>query len=229
VIPARGGSKGVPRKNLRLVDGEPLIAHAIRAARESRRLSAFVTTTEDDEIAKVAAGGGSPVLMRPPDLAADDSPMVEVVLHALARSEQEAGGSYDAVVLLQPSSPVRTGQDIDAAIGILEGDPEIEAVVSVVPTEDDHPARMYRMDGRGELESYWPELETAQRQVLPVLYYRNGAIYAVRRSVLVHKRTLMGDRKRPYVMSRDRLVNVDEERDLVIADALVQWLRGRDQ
>lgn len=229
VIPARGGSKGVPRKNLRPVAGEPLIAHAIRAARDSKLLSAFLTTTDDDEIAEVAAGCGSPVVRRPPDLADDDTPIVESILHALALAEEEAGESYDAVVLLQPPSPIRTGQDIDAAIEILEGDPEAEAVISVVPTEDDHPARMYRMDARGELEPFWPDLETAQRQDLPVLYYRNGAIYAVRRSVLIEKRSVMGDRKRPYVMSRDRLANVDEERDLVIADAMVRWLRERDQ
>jgi CMP-N-acetylneuraminic acid synthetase len=228
VIPARGGSKGVTRKNLRPVAGEPLVAHAIRAARESKRLSAFLTTTDDDEIAEVAAACGSPVLRRPPDLAADHTPMVEAILHALAHAEQEADESYDAVVLLQPPSPIRTGEDIDAAIEILEEDPGAEAVISVVPTEDEHPARMYRMNGRGELEPLLPALETAQRQNLPLLYYRNGAIYAVRRSVLVEKRTLMGDRKRAYVMSRDRLANVDDERDLVIADAVVRWLRGRD-
>lgn len=228
VIPARGGSKGVPRKNLRLVAGEPLVAHAIRAARESKHLLAFLTTTDDDEIAEVAAGCGSPVLRRRPALAADDTPMVDVVLDALAHAEREAGEEYDAVVLLQPTSPVRTGQDIDASIEILEGDPETDAVISVVPTEDEHPARMYRTEGRGELEALWPAHETAQRQDLPVVYYRNGAIYAVRRAVLVEKRTVVGDRKRPYVMSRDRLANVDDERDLVIADAVVRWLRGRD-
>lgn len=228
VIPARGGSKGVPRKNLRPVAGEPLVAHAIRAARDSKRLSAFLTTTDDDEIAEVAAGCGSPVLRRRPDLAADDTPMVDVVLDALAHAEREAGEEYDAVVLLQPTSPVRTGKDIDASLEILEGDPETEAVISVVPTEDEHPARMYRMDRPGELEPFWPAFETAQRQDMPVLYYRNGAIYAVRRSVLVEKRTVMGDRKRPYVMSRDRLANVDDERDLVIADAVVRWLGRED-
>jgi CMP-N,N'-diacetyllegionaminic acid synthase len=229
VIPARGGSKGVPRKNLRPVAGEPLVAYAIRAARDSRRLSAFLTTTDDDEIAEVAAGCGSPVLSRSADLAADDTPMVEVVLDALAHAEEEAGESYDAVVLLQPTSPIRTGQDIDSAIEILEGDPEAEAVISVVPTEDEHPGRMYRTDERGELGALWPAHETAQRQDLPVVYYRNGAIYAVRRSVLVEKRTVMGDRKRPYVMSRDRLANVDDERDLVVADAVMRWLSGRDR
>jgi CMP-N,N'-diacetyllegionaminic acid synthase len=227
VIPARGGSKGVPRKNLRPVAGQPLVAHAIRSAQESERLSTFLTTTDDEEIARVASACGSPVLRRPPGLAADETSMVDVVLHALSHAEHETGDEYEAVALLQPTSPVRTGKDIDAALEILETDPEVDAVISVVPTEDEHPARMYRMDGRGELVSFWPTLETAQRQDLPALYYRNGAIYAVRRVVLVEKRTMMGDRKRPYVMSREQLVNVDDERDLVIAEAVVQWLRKR--
>lgn len=228
VIPARGGSRGVPRKNLREVAGEPLIAYAIRAARESRLLTAFLTTTDDEEIAEVAARLGSPVLRRPPELAGDDTPMVPVLLHALEHGEAEAGARYDVLVVLQPTSPIRTGEDVDRAIALLGEDPSVDAVISVCAMDDVHPARMYRVDADGRMEPLDPAWECAQRQEIPVVYYRNGAIYACRRELLVGEGTVMGGRRKAYVMPRARLVNVDDERDLAVADVLVRlWKEGR--
>jgi CMP-N-acetylneuraminic acid synthetase len=228
VIPARGGSKGVLHKNVRLVAGEPLVAYAIRTAQESRRLTAFLTTTDDDEIAEVARRCGSPVLRRPPELAQDDTPMVPVLLHALEHAERQAGAPYDTIVLLQPPAPIRAGEDIDAIVRMLEKDPTVESVISVSPMEDVHPARMYRLDAEGWMEPLWPEWETAQRQELPIVYYRNGALYAVRRWVLVEKHTVVGHCKKAYVMPRERLANIDDERDLIITDLLVRlWKEER--
>lgn len=228
VIPARGRSRGVRQKNVRVVAGEPLIAYAIRAARASRLLTAFLTTTDDDEIAEAARRCGSPVVRRPPELARDDAPIVPTLLHALEHAEGKAGMLYDAIVLLQPPAPIRTGEDIDAVIGILEKDPTVESVISVYPVGDAHPARMYRLDAEGGIEPLWPEWETAQRQDLPVVYHRNGAVYAVRRRFLVEQRTVMARRKKAYVMPRERLANIDDERDLAVADLLVRlWKEGR--
>jgi len=228
IIPARGGSKGVPRKNLRLVAGLPLIVYAIQAAQESKLLTAFLTTTDDPEIAEVARRFGSPVLLRPSELARDDTPMVPVLLHALEHAEKDAGMPYDAIVLLQPTSPIRTGADIDAVIRILDQDPTVESVISVCPMDDVHPARMYKVHEDGWMEPLWPEWETAQRQELPVVYYRNGAIYACRRDLLVNRHTIMGHRKKAYIMPRERLANINDERDLLIADLLVRlWKEGQ--
>lgn len=227
IIPARHGSKGVPRKNLRVVAGQPLLAYTIQAAKESRLLTACLTTTDGDEIAELAQRWGSPVVRRPAELAADDTPIVPVLLHALEHAEREAAVPYDAVVLLQPSSPLRRGEDIDAAIRLLAGDPAVESVISVCPVADTHPARMYRLDADGWMEPLWPEWETAQRQDLPPLSYRNGAIYAVRREVLVERRTVMGSRKKAYVMPREWLVNIDDERDLMLAEELVRLWKER--
>ncbi len=228
LIPARGGSKGVPRKNLRPVAGEPLLAYAVRAALDSRRLTAVVTSTDDPEIAALAGELGSRVLLRPAELAADDTPMVPVALHALEHEERELGEPFDALVLLQPTSPIRTGADVDAVIEILAGEPRVDTVISVSAMDDVHPARMYRLGEDGVLEPLWSEWETAQRQDLPVVYYRNGALYAVRRRALIDHRSLMAGRKRAYVMPREQLVNVDDERDLLIADLLVgRWKAGR--
>jgi len=228
VIPARGGSKGVVNKNVRLVGGEPLIAYSIRAAQESGHLTDFLTTTDSENIARIAMGYHSPILMRPAGLALDDSPVVGVVLHALREAELEAGQPYDAVVLLQPTSPIRTGEDVDNVIAMLRDNPEIDGVISVCPMDDVHPARMYRLDGDEWMDPLCEELETARRQALPVVYYRNGALYAVRRSVVVDRRTLMAKRKKAYVMPREHLANIDDERDLVVTDALVRlWKEGR--
>lgn len=228
IIPARGGSKGVPRKNVRLVAGKPLIAYAVQAAEQSRRLTSFLTTTDDDEIAEISARWGSPVLRRPADLAQDGTAMVPVLVHALEAAEQKANASFDAIILLQPTSPFRRGEDVDSVIEILETDLEIDSVVSVCEMDDTHPARMYWMDAKGYLDSLLPEWETARRQDVPLVYYRNGALYACRRKLLVERQLIMGDRKKAYVMPRAWLANIDDERDLVIADALAPfWQEGK--
>lgn len=228
VIPARQGSKGVPGKNLRPVAGEPLIAHSIRAARESRRLTHFLVSTDGEEIAAAARRLECPVSMRPPELAADETPMPPVLQYALAESEARAGEPFDALVLLQPTSPIRTGADVDAVVTMLEEQPETESVVSVCAVDDAHPARMYRLGNGGEMEPLWPEWEMTRRQELPPLYHRNGALYAVRRKTLVEDGVIVGRVCRAYVMPREQLANIDDERDLEIADLLVRrWQESR--
>lgn len=228
VIPARAGSKGVVGKNLRPVAGEPLIAHAIRAAKESRRLTAYLVTTDGVDIAEAARQRDCPVVLRPPELAADETPMPPVLRHALEQAEAEHGHRFDALVLLQPTSPIRTGDDIDAVIAMLLDEGELDSVISVCPVEDEHPARMYRLDDAGRMEPLWPDLEMSRRQDLPALYHRNGALYATRRRVLVDEGVIVGRRRRAYVMPREHLVNIDDERDLKIAEVVVgEWLRGR--
>lgn len=221
IIPARGGSKGVLRKNIRKVAGEPLIAYSIKATQESKMLTSFFVTTDDQEIAEVSKRCGSPVLMRPPELARDDSPMVATVMNALEYAEKQ-NGKYHAIVLIQPTSPIRTGADIDAVVELLERDDAVDGVISVCTMQDIHPARMYHLDNENRMKSLNQELETGQRQNLPPVYYRNGALYAVRRSVLVEQNTLMPTNKRAYVMPSEYLVNIDDERDLIIADVLVR-------
>ena len=227
VIPARGDSKGIPRKNLRDVAGEPLIGHAIRAAQASLLLTTFLTTTDDAEIAEVAQRLGSPVLRRPAELASDDASVISVLLHAVEHAEQKSGVPYPIILLLQPTSPMRTGGDIDAVIEMLAEDPTLESVISVCRVEDSHPARMYRFDAEGLMVPVWPEWETARRQEMPVVYHRNGALYACRRDVLMERHTIMGEKKRAYVMPRDCCANIDDEVDILFADLLMRrWKRS---
>lgn len=223
IIPARGGSKGVVRKNIRQVGGKPLIAYTIQAALASEHLTHFVTSTEDEEIATVAQSLGCCVVMRPLELAADTTPMLPVVDHALSVVEQSEG-AQDYVVLLQPTAPLRTAQDVDAAITLLFKT-GADSIVSVYQVEDHHPSRMYRLK-KGRLVAYEPEPAGRLRQELPPVYHRNGAIYACRRSLLQERRTLIGPDTRPYIMPRERSINIDDELDLSFADLLLSRERG---
>jgi CMP-N,N'-diacetyllegionaminic acid synthase len=214
IIPARGGSKGVPGKNKRLVGGKPLIGYTLEAAKASARLDRIAVTTDDPEIADLARAAGVEVVERPSNIAADDSPVIDAVLHAL-----EALALVDpaALVLLQPTSPLRTAQDIDAAIGLFErtGTP----VCSVCQVGDAHPARMYRAED-GVLRPVMPELATQRRQDLPVLFHRNGALYIVGPEQL-RERQIICDPMVPYEMDAERSVNIDTELDLIVLEALL--------
>lgn len=225
VIPARGGSKGVPRKNIRLVAGRPLIAYTLDAARGSRLLTRHIVSTDDEEIATVAQREGASVLMRPPELAEDGTPMVPVVKHALMSMKPTEGG-YDFVVVLQPTTPLRTAEDIDTALRIL-CETGADSVISVYQVADHHPARMYRLI-EGRLVPYEAEPAQRLRQTLPPVYHRNGAIYACRTSLLFEQETLIGSDVRPYIMPRERSINIDDELDLAFADFLLNRLHQCD-
>ncbi|MEM7116543.1 MAG: acylneuraminate cytidylyltransferase family protein [Chloroflexota bacterium] len=214
LIPARGGSKGVPRKNVRLLAGKPLIAYSIAAAQQSKLVSHFLTSTDDDEIASAAQAYGSPVLRRPPHLAADDTPMIPVIQHALAQFE----APFDYFVLLQPTTPQRTAADVDAALQLLI-DTQADSVISVYQVEDHHPTRMYHLEG-GRLIPYAEEPKERLRQGLTAVYHRNGAIYACRPRLIQTNNTLIGPDARPYLMPRNRSLNIDDELDFTFAEFL---------
>lgn len=227
IIPARGGSKGVPDKNIRIVAGKPLIAYAIECAQESRLINRIVVSTDSPIIAQTASDYGAEVLMRPSELAQDETPMPPVLLHVL-QTLQENGENYDLIVLLQVTSPIRTGQDIDHVVEMFASTPDLEAVISVVPMDDVHPARMYTLDEGQWMNPYIESGEEARRQDLPVVYYRNGCIYAIRSEILKDKKSLMVKNKKAYIMPAKWLANIDDERDLIIAEALIKmWKAGQ--
>jgi N-acylneuraminate cytidylyltransferase len=214
IIPARGGSKGVPGKNKRLVSGKPLIEYTLDAARDCAKLDRIVVTTDDPDVADIARRAGVEVVERPASIAADESPVIDAVLHALETLEITAPG---ALVLLQPTSPLRTAGDIDAALELFEstGTP----VCSVCQVGDAHPARMYRLDD-GVMRPLAPELASLRRQDLPVLFHRNGALYIVGPEQL-RERQIICDPMVPYEMDAERSVNIDTELDLMVLEALL--------
>ncbi|MCZ6594526.1 MAG: acylneuraminate cytidylyltransferase family protein [Bacteroidetes bacterium] len=228
IIPARGGSKGVPGKNIRLIADEPLIAYSIHAAFQSKLLTSFAVSTDDDNIAEVSERYNAEVIKRPFELAADDSPIVPVLVHALGQVENKTGLEFEIVLVLQPTAPIRTGADIDNVINMLQADLEIGSIVSVCPIDDCHPARMYSLDSDSIMKPFDKKLETARRQELPELFHRNGAIYAMRRNTLLEQKTVMSDHKKAYIMPRSHFCNIDDERDMLIADLLVKlWKEKR--
>lgn len=227
VITARGGSAGVPRKNVRVVGGRPLIAWSILAAQSSARLTRTVVSTDDDEIASVAKAHGADVpFVRPAELATATAASVDVAVHALDHAEAAAQAAFDAVMILQPTSPLRTGADIDACVDLLAHS-GADSVMSMVQLADFSLKKLKVLkDGRilpllpAEAEG---PLSRRRDEEAPV-YRRNCAVYLTRTSVL-RRRDLFGDESRAYVMPAERSVDINSEHDLQLAD----WLLSRRQ
>lgn len=210
LIPARGGSKSIPHKNLVDLGGVPLIQWTIQAALGSN-LERVVVSTDDDEIAEISKSLGAEVpFKRPAELSSDQTLSIDVVLHALDVLEKD----FDAVMMLQPTSPFRTSIDIEGAIKIIDG---ASSVISVVPVEGTHPARMKFVEDGVLIDPPFAEtIENMPRQELRPMYIRNGAIYLTRISDLRH-RTFKGALSRALIMPKGRSINIDTGFDLALA------------
>ena len=218
---ARGGSKGVPGKNIKMLAGKPLIAYTIEEALKSTLLDHYVVSTDCDEITEVAKKCGANVIMRPKALAQDHTPTLDALLHALEYVERDQNEEYDIVADIRCPNPFKTVFDIDGAIDKLVRT-GADAVIGVCKVEDKHPARLKAIF-RDRLVDIWPEPESGNRQDLePDVYVRNGSIYVVRQVALeegVHIR--LSDNVRPWVMPPERSVNIDTNMDFLLAEALV--------
>ena len=210
LIPARGGSKSIPGKNLVDLGGLPLIQWTIQAALGSS-LSRVVVSTDAQEIATVSQSLGAEVpFMRPTELSSDSALSIDVVLHALDVLAEE----FDAVMMLQPTSPFRTTSDIDAAIKFIDG---ASSVISVVPVEGTHPARMKFIENGILIDPPFAETtENMPRQELRPMFIRNGAIYLTR-TPEIRNRTFKGSLSRALVMPKERSINIDSYFELSIA------------
>lgn len=225
LIPARGGSKGVHRKNVRLLAGKPMLEYTAQAALDSVAngvLSRVILSTDDHEIAEVGRACGLDVpFMRPPSLALDGTPMLPVIQHAI-RFIHGCGDDYDAVCLLQPTNPLRCASDIERAVRLLN-DTGADSVISFVRVGDKHPARMKLIgdDGRVTDPPFTESFEGQRRQDLPPLYLREGSIYLTRTSILMDKASLSGEDCRALMMPEERAINVDTILDLMLAEHLL--------
>ncbi|MEO8525005.1 MAG: acylneuraminate cytidylyltransferase family protein [Caldimonas sp.] len=220
LIPARGGSKGIPRKNIKLIAGKPLIAWTIEAALQSTKLHDVVVTTDDAEIAEIArAFGARTPFMRPADLARDETPGVDPVLHALT-----VLSDFDTVVLLQPTSPLRQAQDIDAGIA-LGAKLDAPCVVSVCEPNL-HPNWMYRLDDGQRLHSLLDTPRIRRRQELSPVFAANGAVYVANARWLCESKDFITDESVGYVMPRERSVDLDSLLDWKLAELLLQERLG---
>jgi len=217
VVPARGGSKGVPRKNLAEVGGRTLVALAVGCALRAG-FGRVIASTDDPEIAAEAAAAGAEVpALRPAELAGDAARTADAVLHVLS----VVGTAFDAVMVVQPTTPLRTAADLRAACALLDADPQADAVAGASRLDDPHPAKTFRVED-GRMLPFLPEFGGERpRQSLPPAYRLNGAVYLTRTPVVLGRRTLMTDRTRVHVMPPERSLNIDHPWDLVLLRALL--------
>lgn len=218
IIPARGGSKGVPKKNIKLLGDKPLIVHAIDCAKNSNKVTKVVVSSDSDEIIQIVSQNNCQVIKRPEELAEDTSNVITAVEHVYKQLDEV----FDIIVLLQPTSPLRTSNDLDKIISMFEDDEKLDGVISVVPFDDYHPARMYSLDEDLKMNSLQKDGETTRRQDLRSVYYRNGCFYAVRTNVFFTEKSFMVQNKKAYVMNPDWLLNIDTQRDFKIAEVLYE-------
>ena len=219
VIPARGGSKGIPRKNLVRIAGRPLIAYAIDAARNAASVDRVLISTDDSEIADVARELGAEVpFLRPPELADDAAPMLGVLRHALAWLESQ-GVAVEALVLLQPTSPLRTGRHVEEAIALFRSAPA-SSVVSVVEVPHQfNPVSVMKLSAQGTLAPFLGDQVIAtRRQDKPKAYARNGPVVLVCHPDTLRSGELYGASCLPYLMSEKDSLDIDTPQDLLLAE-----------
>jgi N-acylneuraminate cytidylyltransferase len=221
IIPARGGSKGIHKKNIVNLAGKPLIAWTIEAAKKSTYIDCLILSSDDPEIIKVASEWGCEVpFIRPPELALDDTPGIAPVLHAIETLQEK----YDYVVLLQPTSPLRHAEDIDGCIKkcLESGAP---ACVSVAEP-DKSPYWMYTVGSSGRMQ---PLIETGEtfnrRQDLPQVFALNGAVYVADCRWLETSRTFVTPETTAYLMPKERSIDIDTLLDLKLVELLIVQAR----
>ncbi len=222
VIPARGGSKGIPNKNIAPVLGRPLLAYTADAVLGSRLLTRCVVSTDSVEIAEAARALHLEVpFMRPIELAQDSTPTIPVLHHAVRWLESQ-GERFDAVMILQPTSPLRRPQDIDGAIELLQKT-GADSVISFVDAGEKHPARMKFIDADGFVADppFAEMFEGQPRQQLPKIYLREGSIYLTRIEVLMEQNSLKGARCQAWIVPEERAINIDAPFDLFLAEQMI--------
>ena len=228
LIPARGGSKGIPRKNVAIVSGKPLIAYTIEAALQSSSLDRVIVSTDDEEIAQVALDHGAEVpFIRPDTIAADESPDIEVVKHLLkwSREEENFKTDIDIIAYLRPTTPLKTSDIIDSAVKKLKNNVELSSVRSVTASAGiHHPYWAYRCVGK-VLEPFIDGISVEkyyQRQLLPNCYRLNGVCDVVRAETVLSNNSLYGQHIGMLEISEESSLDIDTLRDLLFFEFMVE-------
>lgn len=222
IIPARGGSKGIPRKNIKKIGGRPLIDWTIDAALSSQSLDRVIVSTDDEEIARISEDCGADVpFIRPKKLASDTATSFSVVNHAVKWLGMNEKVSVDCIMLLQPTSPLRTAEDIRNAIDLMKKS-DAPAVVSVCETAN-HPCLMKRIDQQGRIKPYLNDCDTtSRRQDLPKVFELNGALYLNSWPILQREKMFVPDGARAYIMPPERSVDIDTPLQFTLAEILLK-------
>lgn len=225
VIPARGGSKGVPRKNIRMLAGKPTICYSIQHAKASKYIDRVVVSTEDAEIKKISLECGAEVVDRPPEYATDTAKAMDVYKHALEALGKE-GFRPEVVVILQPTSPYRDPQDIDKMVELL-GEKGCDSVISVGEVVH-HPIWYYKVNGGGFLRPYHAEAALAlNRQEADKLVRLNGSITVLKPEMITERGALISEKTMPYMMDEERSVDIDTPFDFWVMEKMIEKKENR--
>jgi CMP-N,N'-diacetyllegionaminic acid synthase len=224
VVPARGGSKGLPGKNIRPLLGLPLLVHSLRCARLCPRIARVIVSTDDAEIANVArAHGGDVPFLRPAELAADDTPMMPVLTHALEEIERAEGRRYGSLMLLDPTSPGRTPDDVTRAFAALDADSAAAGILAVSrPTFNPFWVGVIEKDGA--IGPAFPDaFRFTRRQDVPTFYRVNGALYLWRRDFIAGRPARATDGRQLMVeIPEARAFSIDDAQEFALAEAILE-------
>ena len=226
VIPARGNSKGIEKKNIVKILGKPLIYYTIKEAKKSKFITDLVLSTDSREIKKIAEKFGAAVpFLRPRNLSTDFIPSLPVIKHATHFMEKAKGLKYDYILMLQPTSPLRKCKDIDDSIKKIINS-KCHSVTSIVNVEGNHPFRMKEIK-KGKLINFVKKRfeDMRPRQKLKKIYIRNGSIYLSTRDTIMKQNTLVGKENLPYLMPKERSVNIDSWVDLLSAEYYLKKIK----
>jgi len=221
LIPARGGSKGVPRKNIRLLEGRPLIEYTVCAAQKSKFIDRLICSTDDAEISEIVKGLGCEVpFMRPAELANDSAKAIDVIQHAILFMENMDHCVYDPIIYLEPPAPFRRTEDIDQCIELYLRE-KVDSAVAVYEASHAHPAYMKKIENNRLRPFCAEEPEGVRRQDFdPKAYIRNGAVYVFQRKNILSG-VLYGEQVAPYIMPLERSLCIDNILDWYMAEAML--------
>lgn len=222
VVPARGGSKGIPKKNIRQLAGKPMISYTLEEAKKSKYLDRVIVSTDDHEIADICRGFGAEVMSRPSEFATDTAPTELALIHVVETLKQNEGYEADAVVTLEPTSPLRTHELIDRCIETLLNT-DCDSVISVTETKECF-GRI--VDGQFD---YLLKHQRRRRQEREPLYKESSTVYVTRTETLIRLRSVIGERLYAVIASDDEAIDINTPLDLVIVDAVMQWKRQGNQ
>lgn len=222
LVCARGGSKGVPRKNIRPLAGKPLIVHTIEAAKACPFFDAIVISTDDEEIAAIAREAGAIVpMLRPAELASDTAGKFDVFVHAIGMIDSHFGAKTDILVDLDVTTPFRDANDIRACVQVMLDHPETDSAVTATISHNNPYFNMFEADEQGYIHvSKKLETPIVRRQDAPMVYQLNAAVLAMRRSALLEKKKIYTDKSRVCVIDDDHAVMIDSQTDFAFAEFL---------
>jgi len=223
IIPARGGSKGLPNKNIKLLNGKPLIAWTIEQAKSSKYIDDIFVTTDCNDIAAVSNQFGVEVpFLRPAELASDTSSSMDVVEHVISHFKQQSV-TFDYIVLLEPTSPLRKENDIDNAISMCVLDSSADGIISVGEVHMEHPMIVKKIDTDGKITSYIDDVKKiTQRQQADKAYFPYGVIYMIKNEVFESKKIFYTNNIIPYYIERWQNYEVDDIYDFIAIEAILK-------